>query len=174
MQELYIGMPLLDLMADIENICIQENFKNNILNFCRQELENGDSKITNEIELSILKAWVNNSNKINMPKLSPDKYKLIDVFSEEKKKEIKIYEKYIAEDNTYYTKCTTKNKDNVIIKTSLSYKTSSYINIAQNGGVEDYIFDNNNDGYANSRTIIKTDDSGINILNDYNLDGKMD
>jgi hypothetical protein len=65
MQELYIGMPLLDIIDLIEKINIQESFKNNILNFSRQELQNGDSKISNEIELAMLNAWINNSDKIN-------------------------------------------------------------------------------------------------------------
>ena len=174
MQKLYIGMPLLDLMSAMEDKYIKENFKENILNFCRQELENGDNKITNEIELSILQAWFNNEDKINMPELSLDKYALVNVFSEKKKNELKVYEKFAAQDSAYYTKCTTKNLDGEIIKTSISYKTSSFANIALSGGTEDYIMDNNNDGCANSRMIIKTNDGSVDILNDIDLDGKMD
>lgn len=172
MQELYIGMPLLNVMELIETINIQENFKNNILNLCKQELEYGDSKITNEIELSMLKSWINNSDKIKMPELS-DNYELVDVFTEQKKEKTRVYEKYASKDGTYYTKCITKNADNVVIQVSISYKNSSFIDIVKNGGTEDYIFDADDDGYANSRTIIKTKDS-VDIINDFNLDGKED
>ena len=172
MHKLYIGMPLLSVVELLETINIREKFKNNILNFCKQELESGDNKITNEIELSMLSSWINNSDKIKMPELS-NQYELVDVFSEQKKEKTRIYEKYAAKDGAYYTRCITKNADNVVIQVSLSYKNSSFIDIVRNGGTEDYIFDTNNDGYANSRTIIKTSDS-VDIINDFNLDGKRD
>ena len=44
----------------------------------------------------------------------------------------------------------------------------------KNGGVEDRITDKNNDGYANTRTIIKKTDDNIEMINDLNLDGKSD
>ena len=63
-----------------------------------------------------------------MPELS-DKYELVDVFTERKKEKTRIYEKYASEDNKYYIRCITKNIDNDVIKVSLSYKNSSFIDI---------------------------------------------
>ena len=174
MQELYIGMPLLDIIDLLEKINIQESFKNNILNFCRQELQFGDSKISNEIELAMLKAWINNSDKINMPELLSDKYKLIDVYTENKESETKTFEEFLAYDNTYYLRCITRNADNIVTKVSLSHKNVSFMEMIKNGGTEDIITDCNNDGYANSRTIIKKQSNNVDIINDINMDGKKD
>ena len=174
MQELYVGMPLLDVMELLEKVNIQEYFKNNILNFCRQELQNGDSRISNEIELSMLKAWINNSDKINMPDLLSDKYKLIDVYTEKNDSETKTFEEFVANDNTYYLRCITRNSENIVTKVSLTHKNASFMYMIKNGGTEDFMIDSNNDGYANSRTVIKKKDNNINMMNDINLDGKKD
>lgn len=174
MQELYIGMPLLDVMELLEKINIQEIFKNNILNFCRQELQNGDSKISNEIELAMLNAWINNSDKINMPELLLDKYKLIDVYTENKDFESKIFEEFLAYDGTYYLRCITRNADNIVTKVSLSHKNVSFMEMIKNGGVEDIITDCNNDGFVDSRTVIKKQENKIDMNNDINIDGKKD
>ena len=174
MQVLYVGMPLLDVMQVIENLDILGNFKTNILNFCKQELQFGDSKITNEIELAMLNAWINNSDKISMPELLSDKYKLIDVYSEERGSETKTYEEFLAYDKTYYIRCITRNSENIVTKVSLSHKNAPFIEMIKNGGTEDVITDYNNDGYANSRTIIKKQGSNVNIINDINIDGKRD
>ena len=174
MQELYIGMPLLDIIDLLERINIQESFKNNILNFCRQELQNGDSKISNEIELAMLNAWINNSDKINMPELLSDKYKLTDVYTENKDSETKTFEEFIANDNTYYLRCITRNADNIVTKVSLSHKNVSFIEMIKNGGTEDIITDYNNDGFANSRTLIKKQNNKVDMINDINIDGKKD
>ncbi len=174
MQELYIGMPLLDIIDLLERINIQESFKNNILNFCRQELQNGDSKISNEIELAMLNAWINNSDKINMPELLSDKYKLIDVYTENKDSETKTFEEFLANDNTYYLRCITRNADNIVTKVSLSHKNVSFLEMIKNGGTEDIITDYNNDGFANSRTLIKKQNNKVDMINDINIDGKKD
>ena len=174
MQELYIGMPLLDIIDLLERINIQESFKNNILNFCRQELQNGDSKISNEIELAMLNAWINNSDKINMPELLSDKYKLTDVYTENKDSETKTFEEFIANDNTYYLRCITRNADNIVTKVSLSHKNVSFLEMIKNGGTEDIITDYNNDGFANSRTLIKKQNNKVDMINDINIDGKKD
>ena len=174
MQELYVGMPLLDVIELLEKVNIEKDFKNNILNFCRQELQNGDSRISNEIELSMLKAWINNSDKINMPELLSDKYKLIDVYTDTNNSETKTFEEFIANDNTYYLRCITKNSENIVTKVSLTHKNTSFMDMIKNGGTEDFIIDSNNDGYVNSRTVIKKRDNNINIMNDINLDGKKD
>lgn len=174
MQELYVGMPLLDVIELLEKVNIEEDFKNNILNFCRQELQNGDSRISNEIELSMLKAWINNSDKINMPELLSDKYKLIDVYTDTNNSETKTFEEFIANDNTYYLRCITKNSENIVTKVSLTHKNTSFMDMIKNGGTEDFIIDSNNDGYVNSRTVIKKRDNNINMMNDINLDGKKD
>ena len=172
MQELYIGMPLLSVLELTDTKYIQEEYRNYILNFCKEELKNGDNKITNEIELSILKSWFNNSNKIEMPKIT-DQQEFVDVFTEQKDGKTIIYEKYSNGDGTYYIKCITKDSNNIILKTSLAFKSASFVEIIENGGTEDYIFDTDNDGYANSRAIIKTKES-TSITNDFNLDGKKD
>ena len=174
MQELYVGMPLLDVIELLEKVNIKEDFKNNILNFCRQELQNGDSRISNEIELSMLKAWINNSDKINMPELLSDKYKLIDVYTDTNNSETKTFEEFIANDNTYYLRCITRNSENIVMKVSLTHKNTSFMDMIKNGGTEDFIIDSNNDGYVNSRTVIKKRDNNINMMNDINLDGKKD
>ena len=174
MQDLYIGMPLLDIIDLLEKINIQETFKHNILNFCRQELQNNDSKISNEIELAMLKAWINNSDKINMPELLLDKYKLIDVYTENKDSETKTFEEFIANDNTYYLRCITRNADNIVTKVSLSHKNVSFMEMIKNGGSEDIIIDYNNDGFADSRTVIKKQNNKVDMINDINIDGKKD
>ena len=174
MQNLYIGMPLLDIMNLLDKVNLQEKFRNNILNFCKQELQNGDSKITNEIELAMLNAWINNSDKINMPELLSDKYKLIDVYTEKNEHETKTFEEFIAYDKTYYLRCITRDINNVVTKVSLSHKNASFIDMIKNGGTEDIMIDYNNDGYANSRTIIKKQNNCIDVINDINIDGKKD
>ena len=97
MQELYIGMPLLDIIDQLEKINVQESFKNN-----------------------------------------------------------------------------TRNADNIVTKVSLSHKNVSFMEMIKNGGTEDTITDCNNDGFANSRTVIKKNASKVDIINDINIDGKKD
>jgi len=174
MQELYVGMSLLDVIELLEKVNIQECFKNNILNFCRQEIQSGDSRISNEIELSMLKAWINNSDKISMPELLSDEYKLIDIYTEKKGSETKTFEEFVANDNTYYLRCITRNSENIVTKVSLTHKNASFMDMIKNDGTEDFMLDSNNNGYANSRTVIKKKDNNINIMNDINLDGKKD
>lgn len=174
MQELYVGMPLVYVLDHLEEINIQESLKSNILNFCRQELESGDSKISNEIELSMLKAWLNNSDKINMPELLSDKYRLVDVYTERNDSETKTFEEFVTNDNTYYLRCITRNSDNIVTKVSLTHRNVSFMDMIKNGGTEDFIIDSNNDGYANSRTVIKKKNGSINMMSDINLDGKKD
>ena len=174
MQDLYVGMPLFDVIELTESIDILSPFKDNILNFCRQELEFGDSKISNEIELAMLTAWLNNSDKISMPQLLSDKYKLTDMYSEEKDHETRIYEEFISSDNTYYLRCITKNTDDVVTKVTLTHRDTSFIDIIKNGGTEDFLTDYDNDGFANSRTVIKKRNGKLDMFNDINLDGKKD
>ena len=175
---LNVGMPLLDVIELTENTQIREPYRSNILNFCRQELEMGDSKISNEIELAMLTAWFLNSDKIAMPKLLSDKYKLIDTYSEKYINGTKTYEEFLAEDKTYYLRCITRNVDNIVVKVSLSHRTSSFISQIRCGGTEDFLNDNNGDGLADSRTIIKTIKNDLEqstkIITDINLDGKID
>ena len=175
---LYVGMSLLNVIELMKTANIKEPYKSNILNFCRQELEMGDSKISNEIELAMLNAWFANSDKITMPELSSDKYKLIDTYSEKFIGGTKTFEEFLAEDNTYYLRCTTKNDKNFVEKVTLSHKTSSFIELIKNGGVEDFLNDNNGNGLADSRTIIKTvkndSEQSTKFLTDINLDGKPD
>ena len=174
MTDLFIGMPLLDVLSVAENGNLKVSCKNNILNFCRQEMENGDTKISNEIELAMLTAWLNNSENINMPELLGDDYELIDVFSKTNGSETTIYEEFLAKDSTYYLRSIVKDENNVIKKVSLSHNTCSSIEMIKNGGVQDCITDTNNDGYANRRTIIKNQNGQIKMINDINLDGKAD
>ena len=174
MTELFIGMPLIDVLNIAENENLKLNCKNNIMNFCRQELENGDTIISNEIELSMLSAWLNNSENINMPELLNDKYELINVFSRENETNTTIYEEFLAKDNTYYLRVITKDENGEIKKVSLSHKTCSSIEMIKTGGVQDCLTDINNDGIANRRTVIKNQNGEINMTNDLNLDGKPD
>ena len=44
----------------------------------------------------------------------------------------------------------------------------------KNGGVEDIITDCNNDGFVDSRTVIKKQENKIDMNNDINIDGKKD
>ena len=174
MTELFIGIPLIDVLNLAENENLKLNCKNNIMNFCRQELENGDTKISNEIELSMLSAWLNNSENINMPELLNDKYELINVFSRENETDTTIYEEFLAKDNTYYLRVITKDENDEIKKVSLSHNTCSSIEMIKNGGTQDCLTDINNDGYANRRTVIKNQNGEINMTYDLNLDGKPD
>ena len=174
MIELFIGMPLIDILNNLESENLKVCYKDNIMNFCRQELENGDTKISNEIELSMLKAWLNNSDNINMPELLGSNYELINVFSRQSDNETTIYEEFLAKDNTFYLRVITKDENNTVKSVSISHKTCSTIEMIKNGGIEDRITDKDNDGYANTRTVIKNTNNSINIINDINLDGKSD
>ena len=175
---LHVGTPLLDVMDLMESANIREPYKSNILNFCRQELEIGDGKISNEIELAMLSAWFVNSDKIAMPELLSDKYELIDTYSKEFAGGTKTYEEFLANDNTYYFRCITRNPENVVTKVSLSHRQTSFIEHIKSGGTEDYLTDTNGDGFANSRTIIKTvkndSEQSTKLFTDINLDGKID
>ena len=174
MTELFIGMPLIDVLNLAENENLKLNCKNNIMNFCRQELENGDTIISNEIELSMLSAWINNSDNINMPELLGDNYELINVFSKNNGNGTTIYEEFLAKDNTYYLRVITKDENNEIKKVSLSHKTCSSIEMIKTGGIQDCLTDINNDGYADRRTVIKNYNGETEMTNDLNLDGKPD
>ena len=174
MIKLFIGMPLIDVLNLAENENLKLNCKNNIMNFCRQELENGDAIISNEIELSMLSAWINNSDDISMPELPSDNYELINVFSKNNEKETIIYEEFLAKDNTYYLRVITKDENNEVKKVSLSHNTCSNIEMIKTGGIQDRLTDTNNDGYANRRTIIKNCNGEAEMTNDLNLDGKPD
>lgn len=122
----------------------------------------------------MLKAWLNNSDKINMPELLSDKYRLVDVYTERNDSETKTFEEFVTNDNTYYLRCITRNSDNIVTKVSLTHRNVSFIDMIKNGGTEDFIIDSNNDGYANSRTVIKKKNGSINMMSDINLDGKKD
>ena len=172
MSDLYIGLPLVDIISNLENINLKKQFKDNIINFCRQELENGDAKISNEIELVMLRAWLNNSDNINMPDLSG--YELINVFSKENNGETTIYEEFLAKDNTYYLRVIIKDENDEIKKVSISHNTCSGIEMLKNGGIQDRITDTDNDGKVNARTIIKNTNGEVKLIQDTNLDGKAD
>ena len=120
----------------------------------------------------MLQAWLNNSDKIDMPELLLDKYRLIDTYSEKTEQETKIYEEFLSEDNTYYLRCITRNEDNIVTKVSLSHKNVSFMEMIKNGGTEDVITDYNNDGYVDSRTVIKKQQNNVVVINDMNMDGK--
>lgn len=174
MEELCIGMPLICLMDLIDNKKVQPKYKEMILNYCKQELELGDSKISNELELSMLNAWFKNTSKVKMPKIS-DKFELISTFSTQQKDITKIFEKYKYIDGTYYIKCTYKDLKGKTVQTQLAHRNVTMEEILTQGGVEDILFDTNNDGYANSRMIEKSDrNMQSENFSDLNLDGRFD
>ena len=175
---LYVGMPLLEVMELLESIQLEDVYRNNILNFCKQELQYGDVRISNEIELSMLSAWFNNSDKIAMPELLDGKYSLTDVYYDKTSSGIVTYEEYTSKDKSYYIRSIWKNLEGIVTKVTLAHKTSSLAEMIKNGGTEDFLTDNDNDGFANSRSVIKTSSDNANsttqMFNDVNLDGKND
>ena len=178
MPDISIGTPLSYVVGVINENNILPEYKEKIVNFCRQELSTGDSLISNELELAMLKAWLNNTDNVKMPEIS-DKFKLVKEFTDNSNDFIKVFEKYKYTDGTYYIKCTTKNKEGKILKTQLAHRNSSVEEMLKGNCREDILFDNNNDGNADSRLVsreIQDSDSGykININFDTNLAGKFE
>ncbi|MBR5304592.1 MAG: hypothetical protein IKU37_07190 [Candidatus Gastranaerophilales bacterium] len=176
--KLSIGTPLIHLMDYIENRRMPDEFKEKILTYCRTELKIGDGKITNEIELAILNAWLSGTNEIVMPKIC-EKCKLIYSTSYEEGPNIKSLEEYIHEDNTYYVKLSTINKEGKVIKTQLTHRTKSLEDLMKHGGTEDILIDSNGENIADSRLINKTgyNEDGVkehSIHYDINIDGELD
>ena len=148
-----------------------------ILNFCREELEHGDSKISTEFELEMITAWFNNEMSIKMPIIS-ERYKFSDIYQSENNGYTRKFEEYSSEDGSYYLRCTTFDKNNDVIKVQLSYVSARLKDIMSSGGIEDIFIDNNNDGIVDARIIQKhkVDEKGNNseIFYDINMDGKFD
>lgn len=169
-----IGTPLIEVIDKISESNISSQSKNCIINFCRSELEYGDSTISNELELAMINSWFLDEKNIRMPVIS-DKYKLADNFSAGNK----IFEEYKSPDGERILRCVSFDNEGNINKVRLSYSPCSLKDMLENGGVEDIFIDYNNDGFVNARTIQKTtvDEKGIKsskMLYDTNLDGKFD
>lgn len=176
--EITLGTPLIHIMEYIEKDKIASEYKTRILNYCRAELQIGDGKVSNEIELAILQAWLLESDEVRIPTIE-NNCKLIDTYSFQEAQNIKIFEEYQSPDNTYYVKTITKDNNGNVIRTQLAHRTTSLKQLLSSGGIEDILTDIQGNNIADSRIIQKTsvNEFGIkklNIYTDVNLDGKFD
>ena len=176
--ELTVGTPLIHLMEYIENRRMPEEFREKILAYCKTELEIGDGKISNEIEIAILNAWLSGTDEVQMPDITGI-CELTYSKSYKERNGIKTIEEYKHQNGSYYVKTSTINNEGKIIKTQLAHRIKSLEEIIKHGGTEDVLLDIDGDNTANSRLIHKneynefdTKESKMHI--DVNLDGKLD
>ena len=141
-----------------------EQIQDEIDNFIEDENLNGDRKITNELELSMILGWMNSNNsdaKVYMPKsLNPEDDNV-------------TIEEYKCNGETRQSLRLTIDKNTFIEQDERHYRYDFCVD--DGSGEIDELTDKNNDGIADFRTKTKINNKLETVVyRDLNLDGKFD